>query len=249
MLNEFQILQPEEFNVFLNCDNKNMTKQEDTLDVDLGKTFRQPFYLKDHADEGTMFDIVEQGFNLKATKYNNATHFADREAALTDLSLHPWSPQKEKLTSLPAPLQFSLGSEPSEKTEHGERVLSGLTSLKGLQTGTSNVRQPAKETSGADDRTDTTTSSPSSPSSSTASSVRKVIRKVNHKVRITPDENFSFYKGHIKPYTKEERQRVLRRYREKRSRRVFKKKVRYECRRKFAIKRPRVGGRFVKIKK
>jgi len=57
------------------------------------------------------------------------------------------------------------------------------------------------------------------------------------------------YKGKVRPYTKDERAEVVRRYREKRSKRNFKKRVRYRCRRNFAVNRPRIGGRFVKIKK
>lgn len=52
--------------------------------------------------------------------------------------------------------------------------------------------------------------------------------------------------GRIGIYTKEERLVLIARYRAKRNRRVWKKKVRYECRKDLADKRCRVKGRFVK---
>jgi len=227
MLNEFQFLQPEEFEIFLNSDNDSMKKQDDALDVDLVNSYRQPFHTKDHASEGTIFDFVEQGFNLKTTKINNATSFANREAALADMSLRPRSPEREKISALPAALQFSLGSErelPREKLLTEES--------KELHRDKANDKFKPKDVA---------------KSSETSAAISA--RSSDHNVKTTPDESFSFYKGPVRQYTKEERQRVLRRYREKRSRRVFKKKVRYECRRKFAMKRPRIGGRFVKIQK
>eukprot|EP00186_Timspurckia_oligopyrenoides_P000989 CAMPEP_0182451486 /NCGR_PEP_ID=MMETSP1172-20130603/43747_1 /TAXON_ID=708627 /ORGANISM="Timspurckia oligopyrenoides, Strain CCMP3278" /LENGTH=232 /DNA_ID=CAMNT_0024649267 /DNA_START=143 /DNA_END=842 /DNA_ORIENTATION=+ len=42
------------------------------------------------------------------------------------------------------------------------------------------------------------------------------------------------------------REDALRRYKEKRQRRCFKKVVRYDCRKKIAASRPRVGGRFAR---
>mmetsp|Transcript_30059 Transcript_30059/g.48150 ORF Transcript_30059/g.48150 Transcript_30059/m.48150 type:complete len:341 (-) Transcript_30059:61-1083(-) len=60
------------------------------------------------------------------------------------------------------------------------------------------------------------------------------------------EANNWLYKGKMKPYSKKERALVVKRYREKRSRRNFKKRIRYACRRKYAINRPRVGGRFAK---
>eukprot|EP00808_Paulinella_micropora_P014752 g1843.t1 len=48
-------------------------------------------------------------------------------------------------------------------------------------------------------------------------------------------------------YTKAERRRKVQRYREKREKRTYQKKIMYECRKSFADKRPRVGGRFVKV--
>jgi len=47
-------------------------------------------------------------------------------------------------------------------------------------------------------------------------------------------------------YTKAQRRAKIIRYREKRDRRTFKRKVLYTCRKAFADTRPRVGGRFVK---
>jgi hypothetical protein len=48
-------------------------------------------------------------------------------------------------------------------------------------------------------------------------------------------------------YTPVERQRKIQRYMEKRRRRVWSKKILYSCRKNFADRRPRIGGRFVKI--
>jgi len=49
-------------------------------------------------------------------------------------------------------------------------------------------------------------------------------------------------------YTKAERARKIQRFLEKRQRRVWGKKILYTCRKNFADKRPRVGGRFVKLR-
>jgi len=48
-------------------------------------------------------------------------------------------------------------------------------------------------------------------------------------------------------YTPEQRQQKIQRYLEKRTRRNWKRKVRYETRRRFAVNRPRVNGKFVKF--
>lgn len=48
-------------------------------------------------------------------------------------------------------------------------------------------------------------------------------------------------------YTSKERAYVVRRYLEKKKRRKFKRVIRYQCRKRFADKRPRIGGRFVKL--
>jgi hypothetical protein len=47
-------------------------------------------------------------------------------------------------------------------------------------------------------------------------------------------------------YTVAQRKNLIAKYREKRARRVFKKHVRYDCRKKVADSRLRVKGRFVK---
>lgn len=52
--------------------------------------------------------------------------------------------------------------------------------------------------------------------------------------------------GRIGIYTKEERKAIINRFREKRKRRVWKKKIRYFCRKNLADRRVRVKGRFVK---
>jgi len=52
--------------------------------------------------------------------------------------------------------------------------------------------------------------------------------------------------GRIGIYTREERREIIRRYHEKRKRRVWKKKIRYHCRKNLADRRVRVKGRFVK---
>lgn len=52
--------------------------------------------------------------------------------------------------------------------------------------------------------------------------------------------------GRIGIYTKEEREVLIRRFRDKKKRRIWKKKIRYECRKDLADRRTRVKGRFVK---
>ena len=49
-------------------------------------------------------------------------------------------------------------------------------------------------------------------------------------------------------YTRAERAAKIARYREKRANRQWKKKIMYNCRKSFADNRPRVGGRFIKMK-
>ena len=49
-------------------------------------------------------------------------------------------------------------------------------------------------------------------------------------------------------YTRAERAAKIARYREKRVRRQWNKKIMYNCRKSFADNRPRVGGRFIKMK-
>eukprot|EP01041_Mallomonas_annulata_P010271 gene10271-21430_t len=53
--------------------------------------------------------------------------------------------------------------------------------------------------------------------------------------------------GRIGIYTREERDIIIHRYHEKRRRRVWKKKIRYHCRKNLADRRERVKGRFVKL--
>jgi hypothetical protein len=52
----------------------------------------------------------------------------------------------------------------------------------------------------------------------------------------------------IGAYTKEERQQVLERFRAKKQRRVWRKQIKYDCRKRLADTRPRVKGRFVSRK-
>lgn len=52
--------------------------------------------------------------------------------------------------------------------------------------------------------------------------------------------------GRIGIYTKEERNAIITRFREKKRRRVWKKKIRYHCRKNLADRRVRVKGRFVR---
>lgn len=52
----------------------------------------------------------------------------------------------------------------------------------------------------------------------------------------------------IGTYTRAERAAKIARYREKRARRKWTKKIMYDCRKSFADNRPRVGGRFIKMK-
>ena len=62
------------------------------------------------------------------------------------------------------------------------------------------------------------------------------------------DQYTSLYNknGRIGIYTKKERIEIIERFREKRRRRVWKKKIRYHCRKNLADKRIRIKGRFVK---
>lgn len=62
------------------------------------------------------------------------------------------------------------------------------------------------------------------------------------------DQYTSLYNknGRIGIYTKKERSEIIERFREKRRRRVWKKKIRYHCRKNLADKRVRIKGRFVK---
>ncbi|KAG5185270.1 hypothetical protein JKP88DRAFT_312402 [Tribonema minus] len=53
--------------------------------------------------------------------------------------------------------------------------------------------------------------------------------------------------GRIGIYTLQEREAIIARYRAKRARRVWRKKIRYNCRKNLADKRLRVKGRFVKM--
>jgi len=52
--------------------------------------------------------------------------------------------------------------------------------------------------------------------------------------------------GRIGIYTREERDDIIGRFKEKRKRRVWKKKIRYHCRKNLADRRVRIKGRFVK---
>ena len=52
--------------------------------------------------------------------------------------------------------------------------------------------------------------------------------------------------GRIGIYTRDERDDIIRRFHEKRKRRVWKKKIRYHCRKNLADRRVRIKGRFVK---
>merc|ERR1712087_409237 len=52
--------------------------------------------------------------------------------------------------------------------------------------------------------------------------------------------------GRIGIYTPSERAAIIARFQSKRSRRVWKKKIRYSCRKNLADRRLRVKGRFVK---
>jgi len=52
----------------------------------------------------------------------------------------------------------------------------------------------------------------------------------------------------IGAYTKEERQQIIERFRAKKQRRVWRKQIKYDCRKRLADTRPRVKGRFVSRK-
>jgi hypothetical protein len=49
-------------------------------------------------------------------------------------------------------------------------------------------------------------------------------------------------------YTKEERQAIIAKFRAKKMRRVWRKQIKYDCRKRLADTRPRVKGRFVSRK-
>lgn len=53
--------------------------------------------------------------------------------------------------------------------------------------------------------------------------------------------------GRIGIYTREERDQIIKRFHEKRKRRVWAKQIRYHCRKNLADRRIRVKGRFVKL--
>lgn len=57
-----------------------------------------------------------------------------------------------------------------------------------------------------------------------------------------------FKTSNIHIYNKEEKSQIIKRYLAKKRSRKFRKVIRYACRKRFADKRPRVGGRFVKMK-
>jgi hypothetical protein len=85
--------------------------------------------------------------------------------------------------------------------------------------------------------------SPPSPSSPITTGA------VNATAQITAIEKYaSIYNknGRIGIYTKEERAAIIRRYRDKKKRRVWKKQIRYYCRKNLADRRIRIKGRFVK---
>jgi hypothetical protein len=53
----------------------------------------------------------------------------------------------------------------------------------------------------------------------------------------------------IGSYTRAQRRKKIERFKQKRLKRSFTKKIMYKCRKQFADNRPRVGGRFIKMKK
>lgn len=54
--------------------------------------------------------------------------------------------------------------------------------------------------------------------------------------------------GRIGAYTKEERQVIIAKFRAKKQRRIWRKQIKYDCRKRLADTRPRVKGRFVSRK-
>ena len=77
-----------------------------------------------------------------------------------------------------------------------------------------------------------------------------ILPEVNEDITVPSmlDQYTSMYNknGRIGIYTKKERIEIIERFREKRSRRVWRKKIRYHCRKNLADKRIRIKGRFVK---
>lgn len=67
-------------------------------------------------------------------------------------------------------------------------------------------------------------------------------------VVLTPSRRCDMHVVSIGIYTRAERRAKLERYRAKKNRRTFNKKILYACRKSFADSRPRVGGRFVPLK-
>lgn len=64
--------------------------------------------------------------------------------------------------------------------------------------------------------------------------------------RLPGDMHGGEHKGYIGAYSPEQRKKRIERFVEKRSRRVWTKKVKYDVRKNFADSRLRVKGRFVK---
>lgn len=72
---------------------------------------------------------------------------------------------------------------------------------------------------------------------------------LNSTAQITAIEKYSSIynkNGRIGIYTRDERAAIIRRYRDKKKRRVWKKQIRYYCRKNLADRRIRIKGRFVK---
>jgi hypothetical protein len=61
-------------------------------------------------------------------------------------------------------------------------------------------------------------------------------------------DSFSNGSNRIGAYTKEERQILIEKFRAKKKRRVWRKQIKYDCRKRLADTRPRVKGRFVSRK-
>lgn len=81
----------------------------------------------------------------------------------------------------------------------------------------------------------------SSASSSATSSPSSILPQMLDKYSSIYNKN-----GRIGIYTREERDNIINRFYEKRKKRVWKKRIRYHCRKNLADSRIRVKGRFVK---
>eukprot|EP00596_Hydrurales_sp_CCMP1899_P004102 CAMPEP_0119039836 /NCGR_PEP_ID=MMETSP1177-20130426/9537_1 /TAXON_ID=2985 /ORGANISM="Ochromonas sp, Strain CCMP1899" /LENGTH=464 /DNA_ID=CAMNT_0007004221 /DNA_START=175 /DNA_END=1566 /DNA_ORIENTATION=- len=87
------------------------------------------------------------------------------------------------------------------------------------------------------------------PASASSSSSRHLDLSQSMLPQILEEDYGTVYNknGRIGIYTKEERQSIISRFQDKRRTRVWKKKIRYHCRKDLADRRIRIKGRFVRV--